>query len=356
MSDEQNGLDLSIPEDVVPGLTRQPAVSPPKVAPAPAPLAPAPTPYEEFRGIGAVHLKDPIACVVEVAKKIPDGPGWKPIRPFTAGVPETAQWSFVIMTAAPTTMISRGGFQAPARTIHPAFALFNSQHPDKTSTLRCRIIHWRAQDCWRFHLGAYQAPRKGDSPPSGWWCRGNAKEAIRWIDGQWQKIVCPARACEYQQEHFGAKGDMPWCKPNLTLIAQFAWPAGNPLPKQVFQWESKSWNNYGSAEGMFSHIREMGEKMGIKDFPVIGLPFTMTIAETRKKQRRYPEVRFSVEGDLMEWMGKVTMTMQRTGEIRNEPLPLNVRPALGFSAEEMERATQATLDPHYRPANERAVK
>ncbi|MCW8129267.1 MAG: hypothetical protein KIS92_02695 [Planctomycetota bacterium] len=324
-------------------------------------LPDAPAPAANFRGIGEVRIKEPISCVVEVLRRAPVGDGkWELVRPFTK-IPDGAKYAFAIMGATTSTMLRRGTNETPAREPHPKFAAFNTCHPDLASTLPAKIVHWDVERAWKFQLGAYQAPVSGQSPEAGWWCRGDGCNAIRFVDGQFKAIPCPARKCEFQQERFGKNGDQPHCKPNLSLIAQFAWRDGSPLPRTVFQWDSKSWNNYGSLEGMFRLIDETAVQMKLiepgKHFPVLALPFTLTLKETVKKRRKFPEVHASIEGDPHEWMQKMLNTMHApapTALPYSEPMPLRELPPAEMSQDDVDRASEAALNPEYRPANNRS--
>lgn len=316
-----------------------------------------------FRGVGEVYVKDPIACVVEVLRRAPaksengdwDGKTWRLVPPFT-GIPQGSRYAFAIMSATTTTTIKRGNRDVPAREPHPKFASFNSCHPDLAATLPCKIVHFEVEKAWRFQLGAYQAPNGQQNPPDGkgWWCRGDAKEAVRFVNGEFRKIPCPGRKCEFQQACFGRNGDQPHCKPNLSLIGQFAWSEKSTLPRTIFQWDSKSWNNYGNVEGMFELVRKTAADMKLGRFPVFGLPFSLTVKETKKRGgRNFPEVDASIEGDPMEWMGKVIQLMQGPGLQLDGPPPLRELPPATMSQEDVDRASEAALTPTYRPANER---
>ena len=361
MGDEAEDFDIS--EDCIPkedGRALDPAtgevVRPSRGREAPLVRAAQETGQRDLRGVGEVHARQPISAVVEIMRRkpMPDGK-WEPIRPFSPKV-EGAKFAFVIMTATTTRTIKRGNIEVPCRDPHPMFAAFNTCHPDLAATLTCRIIHWNEKDAWKFALGAYQHPQgKQFSPQSGWWCRGDAKKAIRWVGGEWKTITCPHRMCEYSQPTFGRGQNESHCKPNLTLLAQFNWRNEKSLlPRSLFQWESKSWNNYANCEGMFRLVRDTAGHLGIDDFPVFGLPFVMTVKETARKGRIFPEVHFSPDGDILEWMQKMNTARERNPQlVAPGPQTLQLAPPEGATADEIDRASQAALDPNYRPANER---
>lgn len=311
-----------------------------------------------FRGVGDVFVKEPIGAVVEVMRRAlnEDGKTWRILRPFTPLPQGETKYAFAIMTARPTNTMMRGKLEVPIREPHPAFAAFNTCHPDKAAQLTARIVHWDEEGVWKYHLGAYQHPDGArSSPPDGkWWCRGDAQWAERWDGAAMTRIPCPNRLCEFAQPRYGRNKDQPACRPNLSLIAQFNWrDEKSPLPRIVFEWDSKSWNNCGNCEGMFKLVRETAERLGMGKFPVFGLPFVMSVRETVKarKGRRFPEVCFSVDGDIMEWMGKIHAMLAQGPDMKKQ-LACNARP-LGDDDVELRRASEAALTLDYKPANER---
>lgn len=317
---------------------------------------------QEFRGVGEIHSRQPIAAVLEVLRRAPGSDGrWNYVRPFT-GIPDGAEYAFQIMQSVTTTTVQRGTKAAPAREPHPQFEKFNTCHPSLARTLRCRLVNWQESDAYAYWLGAYQAPGKQEGAQKGWWCRGDGKCAQRWDGKQFQSIPCPGELCEFQQEKYGPKGNQAHCKPNLRLIAQFNWsdqPDGrpNPLPKVVFQLDSKSWNNIANANGLFDMIHKITEKMGYArgQFPIFNLCFTMNLKERVKGQKKFPEISFSLDTDLMDWIGKVHQLEQSGSHQIAAPKPLHMLPAGECTPEDMERATEVSLSPSYKPANVREV-
>ncbi len=323
----------------------------------------------EFRGVGEVHKRQPIAAVVEVARRAPGLPGtpeegkWRFVRPFT-GIPEGAEYAFNVLQSVTTTTVQRGTKKAPARELHPQFAAFNQCAPVHARTLRARFVAWSEKDAWQNYLGAFQSPNNEKEKISGWWCRGDAHTAERWDSDEqkFRKIPCPGENCEFQQPKFGFKRDTPHCKPNLKVWAQFNWPdlpdgRPGPMPKVLFQLDSKSWNNTANIQGMFAQIFKIAEPMGYKqgEFPVFNLQFTMNLKERVQGARKFPEISFSIDGDIMDWMGKIHVLQQRTPY--RPVLAGGELPALpdGASEEDMEVASEVALNPNYRPANVREI-
>lgn len=320
------------------------------------------TQFIPYRGVGAVRPKNPIGAVIELLRRAPQPDGkWKFVRPFT-GIPDKAQYAFQIMQSVPTTTVRRGSHEAPAREPHPAFDEFNFCNPEKARTIKGRIIHMKEADAYSFNLGAFQSPAgKGFvNPTDGWWCRGDAKKATRFINGSYQQIPCPGRLCEFQQDKFGPKGDVPHCKPHLTMIFQLLMDEVWNAPNIIVQFDSQSWNNIAAAEGLFKHIRDTAKPLGYAEgtFPVFGLEFMMNLKEHRKVQRRFPEVSISPTGDIMAWISSIHSAFKNLKpheqlELSGGPRPLEALPAPGCTSAQMLQAQEAYLSPNYRPANER---
>lgn len=330
----------------------------------------------EYRGIGEVFRKEPIGAVVQILRRRQGAGGrWTFIRPFTSLPKDVViPQSFVVMGAKPTTTVTRGESEYDARDLHPAFEAFNTCDPRRAQTLRCMLVHWDESKVFRKHLGAYQSPdgEKG-SPKSGWWCKGDARRATRWDGREFCSITCAGRKCEFQQPNFG-RHKVPLCRANLSFVAQFDWqnmPDGkpNPLPKILFQWNTKSWNNAGALDGMFADVQERAQQSGFvakqadgtyEKFPVFGLRLTLSLGEhvQTRKGRRFPDVAVSYTSDILEWMATVQQYRLKKGALQlpdaqTGPAPLELMPPEGFTVEDMEDLSASELDPEYKPANER---
>ena len=320
----------------------------------------------DFRGVGEVFRPEPIGCVVEILYRAPDPekPGkWKLIPPFSKSVPGQER-SFGIMQAVCTTERMRH----PAREALPAFAAFNTCEPTRARMLRCRLLHISVKDCLKYHLGAFQAPPGfQNNPDKRTWCSGDAHKAKRWINNAWHDIPCPGRLCEYSQDGSGPKGQGTWCKPHTTLLAQFDWPEENKLlPRSCFEWSTMSWHNIGNLLGMFQRVDETAKLLGYdsEEFPVIGLQFTLHLGEKvkgasgGKPGRRFPEVKPTVEGDIMAWAAGVQKILGNADEMRRArleaPKPLYELPPPGATVQQMQEATEAALNPQ--PRNVRGLK
>jgi len=336
--------------------------------------ATAPAESKEFRGVGEIFKRKPIAAVVEILRREPlKDPQtgaytgkWRFVRPFT-GIPEGSQFAFHIMQSVPTAKNQRG---QPIREPHPMFEAFNTCHPEKARTLRARIVNWLETDAYKNYLGAYKppegsafkAPEKG-----GFWCQGDAVRARRYINGEFKDIPCPNRLCDYSQEGSGPRGQGTHCKPHIELVAQFNWSEESKLPRVLFEWDSQSWNNVSNIEGMFQQINDLASRIGFArgKFPLVNLQFTMNLKERHKagggnrKAKNFPEVSFSVDGDIMQWMQGNAMLAQNSAQMQQvqleAPAPLGALPPPGYTAEQMREASDATLNPRYEPKNVRSA-
>lgn len=375
-----NQDDLSFDEAFIPSDEPQPQPKAQAKAPAtPRATAPKPAapfipvgPQEEFRGVGQAGWSEtPVACVVEVLRRKPVGGGkWELIPPFT-GTPEGSKWSFGIMGATPSGTNARG---LPMREPHPSFAAFNTCPPEKAATLPIIIINEYLEDFWKFNLGMYAAPG-GKKLACGWFCQGDGKRARRWNGNGWGDIACPDVACQYRiSQGVTKRGDPlpPPCSMNLSLIGQLNWNQ-DVLPKWTFEWNSKSQHGFANLDGLFRQVQETAFRCfkrnmipfagfepyadcdalpaGVNPFPMFGFPLQLTVAETVKPGKRFPEVHAAPVMNLVEWIrGAAGAMVQRP--MLAAPRPLNELPAPGMTQADMDAAAQARLT-NYMPANER---
>lgn len=370
MAKQPNDLDLSMDEDAIPDdampempddhpdmiEARAAQAKPAAAAPSTKPAAKA-SDFPEFRGIGEVYARKPVGAVLQVGWRKQNSDGkWIFAGSFGGGRDCTRAWH--IMSPVPDAIGKVGGKDAPVRSLHPAFSEFNFAHPSKCTTIRAVLVNTAERDVYRKNLGAYRAPMGGghQSPQKGWWCQGDGRNARRWVKGEFKDIPCPAELCEFQQEGSGPRGQGTLCKCNTSLIAQFRWNT-EKMPQLIFQWDSKSWNNAGYLDGLFKQVDEAAAQLFKYEpgtFPLLGLPITLTLSQKTAPQKRFPVVSCSIDGDLMAWMMQAHQLNTQGKFLGHEgPKPLHLLPAEGFTAADMEEAREASLDPNYRPANER---
>lgn len=335
----------------------------PRRAGGQAVAAPAAGAREEMRGVGQVYKRKPIAAVVELLRRVPPAPGstkWTILRPFKS-IPPGSEYAFAIMNSVPTATNERG---QPIREPHPSFEGFNSLHPEKCRMIRARIVNWQESEAYKNFLGAYKAPENGryKGPEKGYWCQGNGVKARRFVDGQFKEITCPNKLCEFSQEGSGPRGQGTHCKPHIELVAQFNWPEGNPFPRVLFEWDSQSWNNVANIEGMFTHISDLATKIGypVGKFPLVNLCFTMHLKERHKAKKKFPEVSFSIDDDLMKFMHgnhALAQNAEAVQQVQLEaPKHLGALPPPGYTEHDMQEAKNAALSPSRQPKNVRDSK
>jgi hypothetical protein len=322
----------------------------------------------EFRGIGkAGWTEQPIACMVEVVKRIEDEVHgkWK----LNPGIGAKGTWAFAIMGAKPSTTAKRGRFEGPAREAHPAFEAFNTCSPERAQKLPAILISPRVEDCWTASLGMYMTPQ-GQKPPTGWFCKGDGINARRWNGANSVDISCPDTMCEYRLTT-PAK-----CKPHTGLFAQLNWSPESPMPRWAFKWQSQSLHAYANMQGLFNQVKQTAfgilhpDKVNtiidpdqMPPFPLTGLPIILSVSETVGSKKRFPEVHVSSAVNLGEWIMAMIGAMKSSRDALPGggcPMPIlpsaRVVPALpcGVSQDEMDAAADAHLNPsNYKPANER---
>ena len=319
----------------------------------------------EFRGVGSIYARKPVAAVLQIGWREKDGAGgWKYAGSFGGSEAKGQVQCFNIMTSIPDHKETAYGREVHKRSLHPDFKTFNSMDPASCQTIRAWIMNSHVKDCYLKKLGAFAAPQGWSKPPKGWWCEGDSSVARRWLEGKFKEIICPGRMCEFQQDGSGPRGQGQWCKCHLSLIAQFRWKdidtkSGKPLtwPEVLFQWDTQGWNNASYLDGFFKQIEEATSSLGFAPdtFPLIGLPIVLKLItkSSAAKRARFPVVAVSADGNPMAWMQSM---MQLKGVARQqlaEPAALQMLPPPQMTKEDVEEAAERELNPHYRPANER---
>ena len=328
-------------------------------------MSPAQDKRPDFRGIGEIHARTPIGAVLQIGwrKKDEQTGRWEYAGSFGGSAGKGMKRCFNIMSPVPNTIVKRGSFEAPSRLPHQNFAAFNHADPAMCNSVRAVLVNSAERLAYRKNLGAYKAPGGKPQPPAGsdWWCRGDGQDARRFTGGGkdgYEAIPCPGRMCEFQQDGSGQGGRGTHCRCNLALVAQFRWN-NQSLPEVVFQWDSKGWTNAGYLDGLFQQVDEAAAVLGYKPhtLPVIGLPIVMQLSEKTKPGKSYPVVSVSADGNLFQWVQRAHELHMASGNKSlprpAEPLLLAEAPPDGYTAEQMHEATEAVLDPAYKPANVR---
>lgn len=193
------------------------------------------------------------------------------------------------------------------RVHHAGFAAFNGAPPDKRQMIRGNLVHATEAECFHLNLRAQVAKTLGlrGHPNRRPVCEGDGVRAMRWsgqdpddfIEVDCPNKDCPARLVEPAE-----------CKPFARLLFRLRWPEGNPLPSVVAKFTTGGWNTAANLRGFFDQVARTAEQIGLKDYTLFGLPFTLTLHQqskaTAKGGRRFPVVAISPDMDLVEFFGR----------------------------------------------------
>lgn len=206
------------------------------------------------------------------------------------------------------------------RPLHPSFSRYNGEAADRRQMLRGNLVHATQDQCFEHRLRAQVIKGCPPHPARGPHCTGNGVKAERWDGETYRQIECPHDRCQWRQParlSSGKDGPTP-CKPWMRLLFRLRWPDGNPLPTPLIKWTSGSWNTTANILGFFRYIDDQARYMGISEFSLYGLPFSLTL--TRKKRaigggRSFPVVSITPEVDLSEFVFAQRQRMQHLSEM-----------------------------------------
>ena len=196
--------------------------------------------------------------------------------------------------------------EAEGRRVHHAgFAAFNSAPPDKRQLIRGNLIHATEAECFHMNLRAQVAKTLGlrGHPNRRPVCEGDGVRALRWT-GQdpddYTEVPCPNKDCPARLV------EPAECKPFSRLLFRLRWPEGNPLPSVVAKFTTGGWNTSANLRGFFDQIATTDREIGLKDYTLFGLPFTLTLHQQTKAsaRRKFPVVAISPDMDLIEFFGR----------------------------------------------------
>jgi len=198
----------------------------------------------------------------------------------------------------------------------PAFSGFNSAAPEARKVIRGNLVHASRSDCFECHLKNQVGPR-GAHPNRRPFCIGDGVRAVRWLGGDadnFADIDCPNKRCEFR---IAPDGKPVPCKPWLRLLFRLRWKDGSPLPQLLVKFASGSWNTAANAVGFFEYIDDTAKHLGLTDYSLFGLPFTMTLIRQTKASSKsaFPVVGFSPEIDPVSWF------MQQRAQLRELGAP-----------------------------------
>ena len=190
-----------------------------------------------------------------------------------------------------------------------AFAQFNSADPDKRKLIRGNLVHARRAECFEHHLKAQTGPKKlGMHPQRRPFCVGDGLRATRWMgDGDnFSDIKCPHDKCEYRLTEPAS------CKPWARLLFQLRWPDGNPLPTPLVKLTTGSWNTVRNLVGFFDHVEGAAGQLGLDDYSLWGMPFTLTLTRqtNAQKKRSFPVIAVSPDMAPVEFFASQRETLR----------------------------------------------
>ncbi len=204
--------------------------------------------------------------------------------------------------------LATGADKRTARKSHPAFSAFNADKKRGESPLqafvRCLLVHSNLNDARKIDRGAYRGPkndRRVKNPShQGPWCSGDGTSASRWGGSKYKTIECPNLNCPF------AQGVEPPCKARLSLLFYPRWD-GTPfeaarMPQLLTKYVTRGRRMLESFEGMVQHARAQAESFGITIESWHGYPFAMTLSKRTAPGKRYTDVAFTADGDLLAWL------------------------------------------------------
>lgn len=241
-----------------------------------------------LRGIEGVDGREPVGAVLRVG-----------VKPAGRAAPKDRDRFFVCHPYQDGNKI---------RPLHEAFASFNAAKPEHRRSVEAVLVHATEEEAFHYGLSAWRLPDQ-QAPAHGPACQGDGIVAIRRV-GQEEpvEIPCPNRTCAYRQ---GAK---PACKPLMRVLFRPVWPGGR-LPTPLMRFESHSWNSVEAWVGMFRHIREQAQHLGIESPSLYGFKFRISLQEktSAAKGTRFPVVIPSPEVDVQSFLVAQGQLRQQLG-------------------------------------------
>ncbi len=186
----------------------------------------------------------------------------------------------------------------------PQFKFFNEAPDDLRKVIRANILHRDASQCFEHRLTMQTFPKGAAGnrahPSRRPVCEGDGKVAVRWMQGvgdkEFANIKCPHKLCEYRQM------DPPACKPFMRLLFRLRWTKEG-LPTPLAKLTSRSWETTANVKGFFDMLDTAARELGVANPTLYTFPFTMTLIERTKAQRkaRYPVVVLSPDQDPIDF-------------------------------------------------------
>lgn len=231
--------------------------------------------------IEGLKPRDPIGAVLTVGRK---GPSGAPV--------ETDRFFFVLPQEVDGV-----------RPLHPAFASFNKAEAERRTVIKGNLIHQTAEEAHELKLKAQILPNHQPHPSRAPACVGcGVGKANRWLDGAYKEVPCPGPRCEFQQPQ--GKRPAP-CRPFGRLLFRPRWDIPG-LPTPLTKLTTGSWNTASSILGFFEYIAKQAHSLGVSDYSLYGLPFSITLSKKKRRDdaggRAFPVMSIAPEGDILEML------------------------------------------------------
>lgn len=247
----------------------------------------------DYRGILDLEPREPIAAVLSAGRKA----GAK-------GVAERDRYH----------LVDPHENDQGIRPYHPGFKAFNDADADRRRIVHGFLIHAMEEECWHWQNAAFLLPGWPKPPSRRNACVGGLKGgemlAKRYCGQKqeegpngsevevedWREIPCPNRLCEFQQ------GDASPCGPAGRLYFQLRWPQTQaPLPCVETMYETHGANTVANVCGFFHQVHQQAAHLGVTRYSLFGLPFILTMAQRRKKGKKWWETHMTADCVLQEF-------------------------------------------------------
>ena len=189
------------------------------------------------------------------------------------------------------------------RDPHPSFRAFNTAAQARRVEVKAQLVHGTQAECFQHSYRCQKVDGRPGHPAKIPYCMGNGVTASRYIPGDkradergYVTIPCPGEKCEFRST---ARGKAP-CGPGMRLAFRLLWTNdAHGMPTLLTKYTSGAWNTTKNCLGMFEHIARAASAVGLPDYSLAGLRFTMQLTEksSAAAKTRFPVVQFVLEDD-----------------------------------------------------------
>lgn len=187
---------------------------------------------------------------------------------------------------------------------HPAFGLFNNAPITHRQSIRGVMVHASASECFETSLALQTYPKghtgERSHPTDAPVCKGNGVQAIRWDGQKYNDIPCPGKLCEYSNMPNG-------CTIRAQFIFSLRWAPGSPferLQTPMVKYATKGWESSSAILGFLEFVSHSAKSLGVTDYSLFGLPFTMTLQKrtNKKLKTKYYVVEITTDMDVFQFL------------------------------------------------------